>query len=142
MYLGVGFPGRKATKGMKRVSMVAATPAETMMICWRRVIPFFFLRVRNIRMKTMLGMMKWSALNIVRHSPEIINPEILLVWSFSRSQLSAKIAVNIAVSTKSNPFEVEVEERTDEAAQRSPDNPIGFIEPGNPEQVPSIEGRF
>lgn len=39
-------------------------------------------------------------------------------------------------------FEVEVEERTDEAAQRSPDNPIGFIESGNPEQVPSIEGRF
>lgn len=52
----------------------------------------------------MLGMMKWSALNIVRHNPEIISPEILLVWSFSRSQLSAKIAVNIAVSTKSNPL--------------------------------------
>ena len=51
----------------------------------------------------MLGMMKWSALNIVRHSPEMISPEILLVWSFSRSQLSAKIAVNMAVSTKSNP---------------------------------------
>ena len=54
----------------------------------------------------MLGMMKWSALNIVRHSPEIISPEILLVWSFSRSQLSAKIAVNMAVSTKSNPLVV------------------------------------
>ena len=39
-------------------------------------------------------------------------------------------------------FEVEGEKRTDEAAQRSPNNPIGFIEPGNPEQVPSIEGRF
>ena len=34
--------------------------------------------------------MKLSALNIVRHNPEIISPEILLVWSFSRSQLSAK----------------------------------------------------
>lgn len=56
----------------------------------------------------MLGMMKWSALNIVRHSPEIINPEILLVWSFSRSQLSAKIAVNIAVSTKSNPLRLKL----------------------------------
>ena len=51
-------------------------------------------------------MMKWSALNIVRHRPEIISPEILLVWSFSRSQLSAKIAVNMAVSTKSNPLVV------------------------------------
>ena len=39
-------------------------------------------------------------------------------------------------------FEVEGEERTDEATQRCPDDPIGFIEPGNPEQVPSIEGRF
>lgn len=39
-------------------------------------------------------------------------------------------------------LEVEVEERTDEATQRSSDDPIGFIEPGNPEQVPSIEGRF
>ena len=57
-------------------------------------------------MITMLGMMKWSALNIVRHSPEMISPEILLVWSFSRSQLSAKIAVNMAVSTKSNPLVV------------------------------------
>ena len=105
MYLGVGFPGRKAMKGIKRVSMVAATPAETMMIFRRRVI-LFFLRVRNIRMITMLGMIKWSALNIVRHTPEIISPEILLVWSFSRSQLSAKIAVNMAVSTKSNPLVV------------------------------------
>ena len=60
--------------------------------------------MRNIRMITMLGMIKWSALNIVRHTPEIISPEILLVWSFSRSQLSAKIAVNMAVSTKSNPL--------------------------------------
>ena len=42
MYLGVGFPGRKAMKGIKRVSMVAATPAETMMIFRRRVILFFF----------------------------------------------------------------------------------------------------
>ena len=57
-------------------------------------------------MITMLGMMKWSALNIVRHNPEIISPEMLLVWSFSRSQLSAKIAVNMAVSTKSNPLVV------------------------------------
>lgn len=40
---------------------------------------FLFLRVRNIRMITMLGMMKWSALNIVRHNPEIISPDILLV---------------------------------------------------------------
>lgn len=39
-------------------------------------------------------------------------------------------------------FEVEGDKRTDEATQRSPDDPIGFIEPGNPEQVPSIEGRF
>ena len=39
-------------------------------------------------------------------------------------------------------LEVEGEERTDEAAQCCPDDPIGFIEPGNPEQVPSIEGRF
>lgn len=54
----------------------------------------------------MLGMIKWSALNVVRHTPEIISPEILLVWSFSRSQLSAKIAVNMAVSTKSNPLVV------------------------------------
>ena len=67
---------------------------------------FLFLRVRNIRMITMLGMMKWSALNIMRHRPEMISPEILLVWSFSRSQLSAKIAVNMAVSTKSNPLVV------------------------------------
>lgn len=56
----------------------------------------------------MLGMMKWSALNIVRYRPEIISPEILLVWSFSRSQLSAKIAVNITVSTKSNPLRSKV----------------------------------
>ena len=28
-------------------------------------------------MITMLGMMKWSALNIVRYRPEIISPEIL-----------------------------------------------------------------
>lgn len=34
MYFGVGLPGRKAMKGMKRVSIVAATPAATMMICW------------------------------------------------------------------------------------------------------------
>lgn len=33
MYLGVGFPGRKTMKGMKRVSIVATTPAATMMIC-------------------------------------------------------------------------------------------------------------
>ena len=39
-------------------------------------------------------------------------------------------------------FEIEVEKRTDEAAQRSPDNPIGFIEPGNPEQVPPLVGSF
>ena len=39
-------------------------------------------------------------------------------------------------------FEVEGDKRTDEAAQRCSDDPIGFIEPGNPEQVPSIEGRF
>lgn len=80
----------------------------------------------------MLGMIKWSALNIVRHTPEIISPEILLVWSFSRSQLSAKIAVNMAVSTKSNPLR----------SQRCPNNPIGFIEPGNPEQIPSSVGSF
>ena len=64
--------------------------------------------MRNIRMITMLGMIKWSALNIVRHTPEIISPEILLVWSFTRSQLSAKIAVNMAVSTKSNPLRSKV----------------------------------
>lgn len=39
-------------------------------------------------------------------------------------------------------FEVEGDKRTDEATQRCSDDPIGFIEPGNPEQVPSIEGRF
>ena len=33
MYLGVGFPGRNTRKGMKRVSIVATTPAVTMMIC-------------------------------------------------------------------------------------------------------------
>jgi hypothetical protein len=51
---------------------------------------FLFLRVRNIRMITMLGMMKWSALNIVRHSPEIISPEILLMHinAISQSQKS------------------------------------------------------
>ena len=39
-------------------------------------------------------------------------------------------------------FEVEGEKRTDEAAQRCPNNPIGFIEPGNPEQVPSFICSF
>lgn len=39
-------------------------------------------------------------------------------------------------------FEVEGEKRTDEAAQRSPNNPIGFIEPGNPEQVLPLVGSF
>ena len=39
-------------------------------------------------------------------------------------------------------FEVEGEKRTDEAAQRSPNNPIGFIEPGNLEQVPPLVGSF
>ena len=38
MYLGVGFPGLKAMNGMKRVSMVAATPAATMTICCKLLI--------------------------------------------------------------------------------------------------------
>lgn len=33
IYLGVGLPGRKAMNGMKRVSIVATTPAATIMIC-------------------------------------------------------------------------------------------------------------
>lgn len=33
MYLGVGLPGRNTMKGMKRVSIVATTPAATIMIC-------------------------------------------------------------------------------------------------------------
>ncbi len=52
----------------------------------------------------MLGMMKLSALNSNKQNAEIKSPARLLVWSFSLSQLSAKIAVNMAVSTKSNPF--------------------------------------
>ncbi len=32
-YLGVGLSGRKAMKGMKRVSIVATTPAATITIC-------------------------------------------------------------------------------------------------------------
>ena len=39
-------------------------------------------------------------------------------------------------------FEFEGEKRTDEAAQRCPDDPIGFIEPGNPEQIPPLVGSF
>ena len=38
MYLGVGFPGRKTMKGMKRVSIVAKTAAMMSTICSHRGI--------------------------------------------------------------------------------------------------------
>ncbi len=48
IYLGVGLPGRKAMNGMKRVSIVATTPATTMMICCVIFIarpPFVFCKL-------------------------------------------------------------------------------------------------
>lgn len=36
MYLGVGLPGRNTMKGMKRVSIVAKTPAATIATCCHR----------------------------------------------------------------------------------------------------------
>ena len=47
IYFGVGLLGRKAMKGMKRVSIVATTPATTIMICWVIFIvspPFVFCK--------------------------------------------------------------------------------------------------
>lgn len=53
-------------------------------------------------------MMKLSALNSSRQKAEINRPERLLVWLRSLIQVSANMAVNIAVSTKSNPVRSKV----------------------------------
>lgn len=126
---------------MKRVSMVAATPAETMMICWRRVIPFFFEGEKykdedhawNDEMVNAEYRETQSRDNQSRNTAGMV---------FLPKPVVGEDSCKHGGKHKVQSLEVEVEERTDEATQRSPDDPIGFIEPGNPEQVPSIEGRF
>lgn len=128
-------------KGIKRVSMVAATPAETMMICWRRVIPFFFEGEKykdedHAWNDEMVGTEYREAQprdNQSRNATSMV---------FLPKPVVGEDSCKHSGKHKVQSLEVEVEERTDEATQRSPDDPIGFIEPGNPEQVPSIEGRF
>ena len=141
MYLGVGFPGRKAMKGIKRVSMVAATPAETMMIFRRRVILFFF-EGEKYKDDNHAWDDKMVGTEYREAHPRDNQSGNTAGMVFFPKPVVGEDSSKHGGQHEVQSFEVEGEKRTDEAAQRCPNNPIGFIEPGNLEQVPSSVGSF